>query len=166
MLLEKIEFEVVTLDWKKENYQKAPAETGIYQIYGTSPLYGVDTLLYIGRAKNLQIRLAQHFGGLNKTIGRQPNKSCRFAVVSEDLYEAVEQTLIVMYKPGFNTGNINAISKKSTSRPIYIQNHGERGMLNYENTNYYFLEHNNTEMNEIIMVDNVEDLDNDENLTD
>lgn len=103
MALEKIEFERVTLDWEKNTCHNAPSTSGVYQIYGTSPLYGIDTLLYIGHADNLNRRLKEHFEHHDKAIGRQPNKSCRFAqftdVAGLALLKNIEQTLIVMYKP-------------------------------------------------------------------
>lgn len=140
--MRKIEFEIITLDWVKIETDKLYTLTGIsgiYQIYGTSPLYGVDTLLYIGQAKDLSQRLSTHIGGIELSIGRQPNKSIKYAKLKSELLTIVEETLIVMYKPSFNSNRLNNICHEATIRPIYIQNHGERGMLNYENTNFYFL---------------------------
>ena len=75
--MNKIEFEIITLDWVKDDYKSFPDSSGIYQIYGTSPLYGMETLLYIGQAKrSLRHRIKDHFDFKEGFIGRQPNKSC------------------------------------------------------------------------------------------
>lgn len=136
--MNKIEFEIVTLTWKKADYKEFPSKSGIYQIYGTSPIYGLDTLLYIGKAKNLNDRIKDHFDN-EGVIGRQPNKNCRYAEVPEGLLEYVEETLIIMHKPSFNSARLIQIGKKLRDRAIYIQNHGERGILSIETTNFYFL---------------------------
>lgn len=149
----KVEFEIVTLNWAKIENDKVGSLDGIlgiYQIYGTSPLYGVDTLLYIGKSTNLKDRLSKHIRDGESSIGRQPNKSVRFAPLPSEflatkelssvILTIIEETLIIMYKPSFNSDSLNNIYREATTSPIYIQNHGDRGMLNYENTNYYFLD--------------------------
>ncbi len=138
--MQKIEFEIITLNWMKADYKDFPANSGVYQIYGTSPLYGIDTLLYIGQAKNLKTRISNHFDCENGVIGRQPNKSCRYATLDDQsLLDVVEQTLIIMHKPSFNSARLLQVSPMVKAKPYYFQNHGDRGMLNIENTNYYFL---------------------------
>jgi hypothetical protein len=72
-------------------------------------------------------------------IGRQANLSCRYAVVSEIFLDIVEQTLILMYEPSFNSIGLKNVKPSVREKGYYIQNHGERGLLNYETTNYYFL---------------------------
>lgn len=138
-----ITFKIITLDWIKVDYEKIPEKPGIYQINGTSPLYGIDTLLYIGQAKNLRQRIKGHFEFKEGVIGRQPNKSCRYAILDESLLDIVEQTLIIMHKPSFNSSSLIRVSPNVKVNAYYIQNHGERGMLNIETTNYYFLSHAN-----------------------
>jgi hypothetical protein len=137
--MRKIEFEIITLEWTKAEYINFPEKSGVYQIYGTSPLYGVETLLYIGQAQHLKSRIRDHIDFKEGVIGRQANLSCRYAVVEKELLDVVEQTLIVMYKPSFNSIGLKNVSHSVRQKGYYIQNHGERGMLNYETTNYYFL---------------------------
>jgi hypothetical protein len=139
MTSEKIVFDVITLNWVKVDYSSIPRQSGVYQIYGTSPLYGMNTLLYIGQAKNLNQRLPGHFESNRSVIARQPNKSTLFAAVEESLLDIVEKTLIVMHKPSFNSSSLATVAPIVRSKPVYIQNHGERGLLNIEVTNYYFL---------------------------
>lgn len=136
---EVIPFEKITLEWIKEHYLWFPTDSGVYQIYGSSPLYGSDTLLYIGQACNLKHRIKDHLGDRDNVIGRQANLSCRYATVPQDLLDVVEQTLIVMYKPSFNSMGLKNVKSDVRKKGYYIQNHGERGLLNYETTNYYFL---------------------------
>jgi hypothetical protein len=144
-----VTFEKITLDWIKADYLSFPNLSGVYQIYGSSPLYGIDTLLYIGQAKNLKNRICCHLGDNENVIGRQANLSCRYAGVPEHLLDVVEQTLIVMYKPSFNSIGLKNVKSSVKEKGYYIQNHGERGMLNFETTNYYFL----ADLKDIIMAE-------------
>lgn len=137
--MESVTFEKITLDWKKTNYSEFPDLSGVYQIYGSSPLYGINTLLYIGQATSLKSRIHFHMGNKENVIGRQANLSCRYACVPVQLLDVVEQTLIVMYKPSFNSMGLKNVKSSVKEKGYYIQNHGERGMLNFETTNYYFL---------------------------
>jgi hypothetical protein len=139
VIMESIKFEIVTLNWIEADFKLFPSTPGLYQIYGDSPLYGKDTLLYIGQAMNLKHRSYSHFTSERSFIGRQPNKTCRYAELDDELLDLVEQTLIVMHKPSFNSCNIIDVGPEIKASPIYIQNHGERGMLNLEVTNFYFL---------------------------
>jgi len=145
-----ITFEIITLDWSKAYYKDFPILSGVYQIYGTSPLYGMDTLLYIGQAKNLNSRIRDHIEFKEGVIGRQANLTCRYALAPEGQLNIIEQTLIVMYKPSFNSIGLKNVSSFVKEKGYYIQNHGERGLLNYETTNYYFL--NQTQLEKIIDV--------------
>lgn len=140
-----ITFEIITLDWTKADYKDFPISSGVYQIYGTSPLYGMDTLLYIGQARNLNSRIRDHIDFKEGVIGRQANLTCRFAVAPKEQLNIIEQTLIVMYKPSFNSIGLKNVSPSVKEKGYYIQNHGERGLLNHETTNYYFLNHNQLE---------------------
>jgi hypothetical protein len=50
-----------------------PDDYGLYQVYGTHPVYGADTLLYIGRVEQQRfgVRLAQHgWCGINPDSNR------------------------------------------------------------------------------------------------
>lgn len=134
-----VTFEKIILNWEKKDYTSFPTSSGVYQIYGSSPLYGIDTLLYIGKGISLKKRISYHLGDKENVIGRQANLSCRFATVPAHLLDVVEQTLIVMYKPSFNSIGLKNVSQSVKEKGYYIQNHGERGLLNYETTNYYFL---------------------------
>lgn len=140
-----IPFEKITLDWFKYPDKEIPKTAGVYQIYGDSPIYGSNTLLYIGKATNLNERLIKnHELAHNESfITKQPNRSYRFALLPSTLkaknpLDIIEQILIVMHKPSFNSANIININSEIKKQYYYIQNHGERGMLHLEVTNFYF----------------------------
>ena len=138
----KVEFEIVTLEWKNVNadFFNLPKTSGIYQIYGDSPIYGQNQLLYIGKAANLFDRINNgHLANENSFITRQPNKSYRYANVESELISIVEEILIIMHKPSFNSSSLINVSDATKSSYYYIQNHGERGMLHLEVSNFYFL---------------------------
>lgn len=138
-----INFEIVTLDWEKviDKNTEIPKQSGVYQIYGDSPIYGQNQLLYIGKADNLFNRIVSgHNTNENSFITRQPNISYRFALVPVELNQIIEEILIAMHKPSFNTMSMIQINSKCKEYPIYIQNQNERGMLHLELTNFYFLD--------------------------
>jgi excinuclease UvrABC nuclease subunit len=142
-------FKRITLNWKKKETKEIaeiPSKRGLYQIYGTSPVYGMDTLLYIGMGENLQKRINDHISSEKSFIGRQPNKTIRYAEfpqeVESSLLAITEQILIVMYKPSFNSSSVINIKDVDKAKYYYIQNRGERGILSMEVTNYYFIKPN------------------------
>jgi excinuclease UvrABC nuclease subunit len=140
--MKEITFKTITLNWQKiiEGKNEAPKEAGVYQIYGDSPIYGTNMLLYIGKADNLYNRIQLgHLANEESHIMRQPNISFRYATTNISLNHIAEEILIVMHKPSFNAMSIGNINNKSKEFPIYIQNFGERGMLNLEVTNIHFL---------------------------
>jgi excinuclease UvrABC nuclease subunit len=140
-------FVIVTLEWKKvsiENFEHAvPSSSGLYQIYGWSETYGENALLYVGKSNNLNERLKQH---INKdtALSRQQGLSIRYAL-HEGLetengksLEALESILIAVHKPSMNTQNINSL--RHTDYYVLVQNHGERGALNIQITNSYWVD--------------------------
>jgi excinuclease UvrABC nuclease subunit len=151
-----ITFRIITLEWtvafpEKEGFAKylfnVPEKSGLYQIYGWSETYGENALLYIGKANNLKIRLYQHFNE-DSSISRQQALSIRYAVhrgleVGENIFdlEALESILIAVHKPSMNSQNINSL--KQRNEYILIQNHGERGALNIQITNSYWVNQQN-----------------------
>jgi len=155
-------FNVITLEWQKldakiqHSQSKLKPElklnefdisipnnsAGLYQIYGASSIYGLDSLLYIGKSKNLKERLTQHLFK-DSMISRQQNLSIRYAIVNTDKYleidtilEITESINIVVHKPCLNSQSIVTPYKDSL---YLIQNHGERGVLNLQVTNSYWM---------------------------
>lgn len=134
-----IDFEVVTLDWEcLPGGEVGPDVSGVYQVYGDSPIYGRDCLLYIGQARSLASRLAQH---LNVSpVTRVNNRSLRIARCDEVLLDVAESILIATHKPSMNAEYVHSPkSPEATRRPYLVQNHGERGVLTLQVTNSYWL---------------------------
>ena len=118
-----------------------PNTAGLYQIYGASSIYGLNSLLYIGKSKNLKARLNNHLSE-DTMISRQQNLSIRYACVSSDqsdidnILEIVETINIAIHKPCLNSKSIITPYKKSL---YLVENHGERGVLNLQVTNSYWV---------------------------
>ncbi len=94
---------------------------GVYQIYGTHPVYGHDVLLYIGKAarQTFKKRLSQeehwwynagaeemkiYYG---KLIGKTPSEE-----EWEEMIAKAEQLLIHAHRPAHNSSNINSVKEK------------------------------------------------------
>jgi excinuclease UvrABC nuclease subunit len=147
-------FNIITLEWRKFDgnithsssglecdLSKIPDCTGLYQIYGASS-YGLDSLLYIGKSKNLKSRLTEHLFK-DTMISRQQNLSIRYACVCSKEYPEIDKTLeavetinIAIHKPCLNS---QSVSKPYNKSLYLVQNHGERGILNLQITNSYWV---------------------------
>jgi len=92
---------------------------GLYQIYGTHPVYGSDKLLYIGKAakQTFAQRLGQEFWDWNsagkanlevhlgRLIGPDNPDTCRL----EQMIDEVEKLLIVANWPACNSSRLNVV---------------------------------------------------------
>ena len=125
--------EIVDNKIDNTKYDNKATSIGIYQIYGTHPLYGCDVLLYIGRTKqkngfskrlkdrwviengndteNIKIYLGVIFS-YDKDVGDEENMQIDIA----------ETLLINIHKPAYNSSNIQSISKKYIEDRYLIQN--------------------------------------------
>lgn len=156
-------FKVITLNWQKlnvniqHNYSSSSGgdklempeteikknKAGLYQIYGGSIIYGLDSLLYIGSAMNLKEYLEEHLFE-NKMINNQQNLSIRYALVDKDtevkdMLDITESINIAMHKPSMNSQSIITPYKEDL---YLVQNHGERGILNLQVSNSYWYDAN------------------------
>jgi excinuclease UvrABC nuclease subunit len=135
--IKRLTFEIITLEWEKAaQVSDLPDRSGIYQVYGDSPVYGPSSLLYIGQADNLKTRLKSHLGG--GALSFQNNTTVRYAACDEPELTTAESILIATHKPSMNSAYINAPSQ--TTRLVMIQNHGERGVLTLQVTNSHWVE--------------------------
>lgn len=134
-----INFEIIALDWERlADGDVGPPAPSIYQVYGDSPIYGRDCLLYIGQASSLASRLGQHF--TVSPITRVNGRGVRVARCGLKLLDVAESILIATHKPSMNSEHINGPkSPEATARPFLVQNHGERGALTLQVTNSYWL---------------------------
>jgi hypothetical protein len=116
-----------------KRYDNTADKIGIYQIYGTHPLYGRDKLLYIGRTRdkkgfknrlrnrwviengqdneNIKIYLGTIFSATECIEGKE-----------YDFIEKAEVLLIYALKPAFNSSNIQSAGKISEDYIIYNYN--------------------------------------------
>lgn len=93
---------------------------GVYQIYGTHPIYGHNVLLYIGKAarQTFGLRLSQEFWGeyhnnasnVSVYLGRLGGYEC---TPSGDEWESqitiVERLLILSHMPAGNSSGLNVL---------------------------------------------------------
>ena len=110
---------IIHIEWSgphtlKEVLQfNGPIDFGIYQIYGGHPIYGTDTLLYIGRAekRNFSIRVPEHLwcpvnqdsGRLNIHIGRLIGLETPDNDTWERHIRWAERLLILAHQPAGNS---------------------------------------------------------------
>lgn len=115
---------------------------GVYQIYGEHPVFGRDSLLYIGRARErtFQRRLEEHQRdwlsqeeGVTVRLGRLRQGDYGRGPGWQKLVEEAEALLIYWHAPPYNSANIN----RYTGRPLCIQNAGRRGSLAIELTSMW-----------------------------
>lgn len=133
--------EDINIDWQGpfslEQALQLQAETdyGLYQYYGEHPIYGQNTLLYLGSAtkQSLGKRLSQHNWHLWSAtpveiyVGRLcTDKPIEITVARQKLCLA-ESILLFSHSPGFNTSNLNSIGHKGDD--VRVLNWGKRKSL-------------------------------------
>lgn len=101
---------------------KNEIDYGVYQIYGTHPVYGSNVLLYIGKACNQTFgkRIMQEdtwfYNSDEKQVqiyvGRLFNKKQPSNDEWKTLITQAEQLLIFSHWPAGNSSNINSLTKK------------------------------------------------------
>jgi len=130
----------VHIDWQGPlSYDQLPLlrdeqiDYGIYQIYGSHPVYGSDVLLYIGKAQDQTFgqRLLQESWSLwNRDsariqiyIGRLSGSATPESADWSAQISLVEKLLIYAHGPAANTSNLNSIPNECT--PLHILNWGQ-----------------------------------------
>jgi len=144
--------EVVGDDINQKEYDNTADKIGLYQIYGTHPLYGNDVLLYIGRTKNnngfksrLRNRWVIENGNDNENVKIYLGTiySPRETITKDDEKKKIEKAevlLINALKPAYNSSNVQSVGK------LYMENrYLVKNMNNYRNlypilSSEYFLE--------------------------
>lgn len=99
----------------------ASDDYGVYQIYGTHPIYGSDVLLYIGKAdkQTLGVRIPQHekwaytsdVSNIKVYTGHLGSNSDVSDEEWSHLIDVAERLLIFTHKPAYNSASINSIYK-------------------------------------------------------
>ena len=112
-----------------KNYNDRDIDYGLYQIYGSHPIYGTDVLLYIGKAEqqtfserikredwdknNDKIYIGRLIGNENMIIMNEWNKKIEIA----------EKLLIYSHSPAMNAANIGSMPENFLN-DIIIYNWG------------------------------------------
>lgn len=103
---------------------------GIYQIYGNHLVYGDNVLLYIGQAneQTFYTRIMQHSYWLESHfsffVGRLSGSVTPSHEIWHDKISAVEQLLINIHAPAYNTANISSVNEEKVGH-LHILNVGE-----------------------------------------
>jgi hypothetical protein len=114
-----------SLEQLESGYKHLDSYGGLYQIYGTHPVYGSNVLLYIGKAVSQsfskRIKQEEHWWdnpdsyNIQVYTGRLFNKVQKKAQEKSDWIDDIslaEQLLINTHMPAHNSSNINSISRK------------------------------------------------------
>ncbi|KAA5607664.1 GIY-YIG nuclease family protein [Roseospira marina] len=116
----------------------------VYAIYGQHPVFGRDSLLYIGQTKNLNLRSVDHF----KKRGRfwyQISPSIHIGsvcdenenpITNQSILSDVEEILIASHVPPMNARTINCPNIKCKDKLVY--NFWNRGQLLPICSGYWF----------------------------
>lgn len=121
-----------------DKYYVKNTDVGLYQVYGSHPIYGNGVLVYIGRtvgkngfksrlknrwviengndSENIQIYLGTVFSDAKKLLNEE--------VLARELIEKVEVLLINSLKPAYNSSNIQSANEKFTEERYIVHNEG------------------------------------------
>ena len=138
-----------TLDEVEKEGKDEKTSYGIYQVYGTHPIYGLDILLYIGQASDQTFarRLAEHpwrdfefddsdkvhvrLGRLWGELKSQPENTELANVEWAKSIDTAERLLITSHKPAWNKQNAGYLCDdvNDPCRNAHVLNWGQRGRL-------------------------------------
>ncbi|WP_241675042.1 hypothetical protein [Paenibacillus luteus] len=120
-----------TLDQLK-GLMNSNTEKGIYQVYGTHPVYGKDVLLYIGKTGNQTFgrRLLQekwdntnNYGDIKFYVGRLAGSVTPLSEVWLQEIDLAERLLIYAHKPAFNSMSLQTLPHQDLFK-VHILNWG------------------------------------------
>ena len=111
---------------------------GIYQVHGRHPIYGPDTLLYLGKAerRSFGVRLKEEGwaawqednGTVAFYLGRLSGSETPDAAVWNEHISRAERLLIYAHRPAHNSAGLNTNNDPSVGS-LHILNWGNRGGL-------------------------------------
>ncbi len=135
-----MEQHIIHIKWKGpypfKKINKLTKETidyGLYQVYGTHPVYGSNVLLYIGKAdlQTFGVRVSQEPWGLNEDaqsvqiyVGRLAGESTPSSEKWSGEIDLAEKLLIHAHSPALNSHYIEAIPNNVELQNIHILNWG------------------------------------------
>lgn len=124
---------------KKVKGNNEDTDYGVYQIYGSHPIYGNDVLLYIGKAIQqtfaTRINQEKHWWYnkdssnvkiyLGRLIGNRPLDTAQW----DEMISKAEEILIYSHKPAHNSSNINSVNEKRLSNTHVLNWGNYRSLL-------------------------------------
>jgi len=135
-------------------YDNTADKIGLYQVYGTHPLYGNDKLLYIGKTQNkngFKSRLKKRWVIENSKddenvkiyLGTIFSYNEDIKNKENDFIEKAEVLLINALKPAFNSSNIQSVDKKLIEQNYIIYNYNNyRDIYPILSTEYFWKDTN------------------------
>lgn len=137
-----VKYQEIVIDWSGLKDLKESTILGekdvLYQIYGNSHIYGLNTLLYIGKTNQMaKSRLAQHIKGV---FGYCHDLKFSVGTVGHNKLEVPESILIANHKPCFNKEYIHTLDPDAMKHKIIIINNGNHLMLKNSCTNFWWVD--------------------------
>ena len=136
-----------------ENDKEPPSkkvDKGLYQVYGSHPVYGPKVLLYIGMTcETFAQRLREHYAEwrnigvpdyltLDVYLGRLMRQSKDHTPTDwSDQIKRIEKLLIFAHAPAWNSSSINT-GPDQEIKNLHVLNWGQRGSLLPELTGAYW----------------------------
>lgn len=120
-----------------EKYEVKASDIGLYQVYGSHPLYGDGVLVYIGRTKNqkgfrarLRDRWVIEYGNDTENVqiylGKIFSDEAKIAYKKEEqMIEESEVLLINAMKPAYNSSNIQSVKDELLEKKFIVHNFGD-----------------------------------------
>lgn len=137
----------------KKKYEVKATDIGLYQVYGSHPLYGDGVLVYIGRTKNknggFQIRLKDRW--VTQLGNDTENVKIYLGTIFSDyevfadevinnMIEKAEVLLISAMKPAYNSSNIQSVKDGLIQQRFIVHNEGNYRRLHPVLDSKYFWE--------------------------
>lgn len=140
------EVNIIQIGWEEKKYDEKIIEKldsedyyGVYQIYGNHPVYGENTLLYIGKAnqQTFAIRLKERtefketvLRPSSIRIGRIFKTTDTENAIWDELVDIVEKILIRAHAPAYNSTDIKGLEWYNEKEKHYIiKNWYDYGLL-------------------------------------
>lgn len=156
----------------KKKYKASCDPIGLYQIYGSHPLYGDGVLVYIGRTlsrfdERLKNRWETEFGNDTENIQIYLGTLLFDQFLPTDtekkiMIEKSEVLLINSLKPAFNSSNIKSVKKEIYDNDFVLYNYGNyRKLYPILDSRYFWKDLKNyIKVNELKVLYNLKILDN------
>jgi hypothetical protein len=131
-------------EWNDKVYEELDTKKdfGIYQVYGDHPVYGEDTLLYIGKAQeqtySKRLKPPQHDDFIETNIKKISKINVSYFTKNDDVeYKnwgfyigLVEKLLIRSHIPAYNAQDVKGVlSTDNFKNNLLVLNWGDRGKL-------------------------------------